>query len=132
MKGGYQILDLKGVDLGTLNGTTKVINLTDEEVKGLKSGKPILLTNINIDNDLIPSAYVVNDTINKQLCFVSYYIYILDYNLENKIIKVLTTLYPSDFNLPSLPETTEDKTYTLKYVEGILTWVEDVVEDNQD
>ena len=35
------------------------------------------------------------------------------------------TYYFIEYNLPSLPTTTESKTYTLKYVNGSLTWVED-------
>lgn len=125
MKGGYQILDLKGVDLSELNGNTKVINLTKEEVKGLESGKPILLININIDGDIIPSVYSCNNTINKQLSFVDYYVYILEYNVVNKKINILKTLYPNEYELPDLPTTTENKTYILKLVNGTLTWVEE-------
>ena len=40
-------------------------------------------------------------------------------NLKAKIIVAV---------LPAYPETTEDKTYVLKLVSGVLTWVEEEVE----
>lgn len=126
MKGGYQILDLKGVDLFELNGTTKVINLTDEEVKGLESGKPILLNNVSLGGDKVPSVYAVNDVSNIALTIVDYNtIYVIHYDLTNKKITSIENYDANRYELPDLPETTANKTYVLKFVNGSLTWVEE-------
>lgn len=125
MTSGYQILDLKGVNLFELNSTTKVIELTDDEVKGLKLGKPILLNNVNLDDALISSVYAVNDVSNNVLTIVDEEIYVIKYDLTNKKITSIETIYGNSYRLPDLSETTASKTYVLKLINGLPTWVEE-------
>lgn len=130
MKGGYQILDLKGVDLSELNGTTKVIELTKEEVKGLESGKPILLNNVVYKGSDFGSLYATNTKENGFLDIVVEssdvsVIVQLAYSLEDKKIELSYEYHLSEYALPDLPETTANKTYVLKLVNGSLTWVEE-------
>lgn len=133
MKGGYQILDLKGVDLNELNGTTKVINLTDEEVKGLKSGKPILLNNVNFDEWDVPAQFMSFSGDERILGLINVddklHTISIIVDVDNKKItrcnldEVLDSLQQK--LLPTRPATTANKTYVLKLVNGNLTWVEE-------
>lgn len=130
MKGGYQILDLKGVNLFELNGTTKVIKLTKEQQKGILSGKVLLLNNVNYDDEIISSAYACFDPADNVIVLLhndtTTNSIILTIQLDSDNSKVLgaNKVYGVKYILPDLPTTTANKTYVLKLVNGALTWVE--------
>lgn len=130
MTSGYQILDLKGYELSTID-ESHPLQLTDEQVQALKSKKPLLLENVSVRGYIrrYNAIFVTNDDAEEFLSIVcgdavgAASVITLGYSLEDKEINsfdvdIIRT------ELPVTPETIANKTYVLKLVNGALTWVE--------
>ena len=143
-KGGYKIVSLKGLDL--TDDSLELAGLYDALL--VSYDKPILLCDINIDGEIKKNAIVqvektadgikINDVYGYDILVEADDDIVVTANPHElpstgsasigQILKLDSDKKPVWGNetkeLPTLPSD-ETKTYTLKYVAGTLTWVED-------
>lgn len=144
-KGGYKIVSLKGLDL--TDDSLELAGLYDALL--VSYNKPILLSDINIDGEIKKNALVqvevtddgikINDVYGYDILVEEDDDIVVTANPHElpsigsasigQILKLDSDKKPVWANetkeLPTLPSD-KTKTYTLKYVAGTLTWVEDI------
>jgi hypothetical protein len=131
MTSGYQILDLKGYNLSSID-ESHPLQLTDEQVQALKSKKPLLLENVSVTGYITRynAIFVTNDDAEESLSIVcgnsmnGASVITLGYSLDDKEINSFD-VDTIETELPEMPETIANKTYVLKLVNGSKTWVEE-------
>ena len=134
--GGSGILRKDGTFVGKDGGVVaNTISLSSAEYNRIKNGEiNIIYGECKLDANVVSNYKVVFDYINNGDMYNYEYtdvivednrILISDYQLtitaESAFLAIMTTTQP---RIPTLPSDSSTKTYALKVVNGVLTWVE--------
>ena len=134
--GGSGILRKDGTFVGKDEGVVaNTISLSSAEYNRIKNGEiNIIYGECKLDANVVSNYKVVFDYINNGDMYNYEYtdvivednrILISDYQLtitaESAFLAIMTTTQP---RIPTLPSDSSTKTYALKVVNGVLTWVE--------